>query len=147
MYLRFQFCTHHSVCILHFLKKVKFVVPYCAHSLFTLTYTQTGAAATPPVHGSFAAPLLMLNIEKICYSFSYFNNLTTPVVTGNSKSLCGWLKQIPSKPSFQISPSPVPIPQSFPLVYWSVWLLLREPISQRCARTNRHSRQSTELLC
>jgi hypothetical protein len=25
--LRFQFCTHQMVCILHFLKKVKFVVP------------------------------------------------------------------------------------------------------------------------
>jgi hypothetical protein len=31
MCLRFQFCTHQRVCILHFLKKVKFVdvVPYC----------------------------------------------------------------------------------------------------------------------
>ncbi len=28
MCLRFQFCTYHRVCILHFLKKVKFVVPY-----------------------------------------------------------------------------------------------------------------------
>jgi hypothetical protein len=27
MCLRFQFCTHQSVCILYFLKKVKFVVP------------------------------------------------------------------------------------------------------------------------
>jgi hypothetical protein len=25
---RFQFCTHQRVCILHFLKKVEFVVPY-----------------------------------------------------------------------------------------------------------------------
>ncbi len=29
MCLRFQFCTHQRVCILYFLKKVKFVVPYC----------------------------------------------------------------------------------------------------------------------
>ncbi len=29
MFLRFQFCTHQRVCILYFLKKVKFVVPYC----------------------------------------------------------------------------------------------------------------------
>jgi hypothetical protein len=29
MYLKFQFCTHQRICILHFLKKVKFVLPYC----------------------------------------------------------------------------------------------------------------------
>jgi hypothetical protein len=29
MCLRFQFCNHQRVCTLHFLKKVKFVVPYC----------------------------------------------------------------------------------------------------------------------
>jgi hypothetical protein len=32
MCLRFQFCTHQRVCILYFLKKVKFVVPYCPFS-------------------------------------------------------------------------------------------------------------------
>ncbi len=29
MCIRFQFCTHQRVCVLNFLKKVKFVVPYC----------------------------------------------------------------------------------------------------------------------
>jgi hypothetical protein len=29
MCLRFQFYIHHRVCIFHFLKKVKCVVPYC----------------------------------------------------------------------------------------------------------------------
>jgi hypothetical protein len=35
MCLRFQFCTHQRVCtcILYFLKKVKFVVPYSASFL------------------------------------------------------------------------------------------------------------------
>jgi hypothetical protein len=30
MCLRFKFCTHQRVCALNFLKKVKFVVPYCS---------------------------------------------------------------------------------------------------------------------
>ncbi len=33
MCLRFQFCTHQRVCILHLLKKVKFVVPLCSAPL------------------------------------------------------------------------------------------------------------------
>jgi hypothetical protein len=31
MCLRYQFCSHQRVCILHFLKKVKFVVPFLWH--------------------------------------------------------------------------------------------------------------------
>ncbi len=31
MCLRYQFCSHQRVCILHFLKKVKFVVPFLRH--------------------------------------------------------------------------------------------------------------------
>ncbi len=30
--LEIQFCTHQRVCILYFLKKVKFVVPYCTYT-------------------------------------------------------------------------------------------------------------------
>jgi|LakMenE01Jun11ns_1017448.scaffolds.fasta_scaffold9911773_2 hypothetical protein len=29
MCLRFKFCTNQRVCVLNFLRKVKFVVPYC----------------------------------------------------------------------------------------------------------------------
>jgi hypothetical protein len=36
MCLRFQFCTYQRVCMLYFLKKVKFVVPYCAYHLWTI---------------------------------------------------------------------------------------------------------------
>ncbi len=34
MCLRFQFCTHQRVCILYFLKKGKFVVPYCTYCIY-----------------------------------------------------------------------------------------------------------------
>ncbi len=39
MCLRLKFCTHQRVCILYFLKKVKFVVPQCP-SLFIISYFQ-----------------------------------------------------------------------------------------------------------
>jgi hypothetical protein len=33
MCLRFKFCTHQRVCVLNFLKNVKFVAPYCTYCI------------------------------------------------------------------------------------------------------------------
>jgi hypothetical protein len=42
MCLRFQFCTHQRDCILHFQKKVKFVVPYCPVSTYRTLLLKDG---------------------------------------------------------------------------------------------------------
>ncbi len=38
MCLRFKFCTHQRVCVINFLKKVKFVVPYCTQTTLRHIY-------------------------------------------------------------------------------------------------------------
>jgi hypothetical protein len=60
MCLRFQFCTHQRVCVLHFLKKVKFVVPYC-----TIVHMQYKYQVTHKFVNKFADMRSLFNSCKV----------------------------------------------------------------------------------